>query len=163
MSLIRHATEADLPAILAIYNDAVENTTAIWNETPVDLDDRRAWLTTRTESGFPVLVAERDGETIGYASYGPFRAFEGFRHTAELSVYVNKAAHGGGIGRLLLTGLIEEARQRGVHVLIAGIEAGNTPSIRLHASLGFTETGRLPEVGRKFGRWLDLVFMQRIP
>ncbi|MBB2973590.1 GNAT family N-acetyltransferase [Mesorhizobium sp. RMAD-H1] len=162
MPLIRHATEADLPAILAIYNDAVENTTAIWNETLVDLEDRRIWLKTRTTSGFPVLVAERDGKTMGYASYGAFRAFDGYRHTAELSVYVDKAARGSGVGRLLLTELIDEAKRRGIHVLIAGIEAGNAPSIGLHASLGFRETGRLPEVGRKFGRWLDLVLMQRI-
>lgn len=160
--IIRHATEADLPAILAIYNDAVERTTAIWNERLVDLEDRRAWLKTRTDGGFPVLVAHRDGQTIGYASYGPFRAFDGYRHTTELSVYVDKTTRGAGVGRLLVTELIEEAKRRGVHVLIAGIEAGNAASIGLHASLGFNETGRLAEVGRKFDRWLDLVLMQRI-
>ncbi|RCS23763.1 N-acetyltransferase [Phyllobacterium salinisoli] len=162
MPLIRHATEADLPAILAIYNDAVENTTAIWNERLVDLEDRRAWLKARTEAGFPVLIAEHDGRTIGYASYGAFRAFDGYRHTAELSLYVDEAARGGGVGRLLLTELIDEAKRRGVHVLIAGIEAGNAASIGLHAALGFKETGRMAEVGRKFNRWLDLVLMQRI-
>ncbi|PRD44012.1 N-acetyltransferase [Phyllobacterium phragmitis] len=162
MPRIRHATEADLPAILAIYNDAVEHTTAIWNEKLVDLEDRRAWLKTRNESGFPVLVAERDGRTIGYASYGAFRPFDGYRHTAELSLYVDKSARGGGVGRLLLSELIEEAKRRNVHVLVAGIEAGNAASIGLHTSLGFKETGRLAEVGRKFDRWLDLVLMQRI-
>ncbi|AIJ68922.1 GNAT family N-acetyltransferase [Brucella suis] len=157
--LIRHATEADLPALLAIYNDAVENTLAIWNETLVDLENRRQWLENRNRDGFPVLVAEREGQVVGYASYGPF---EGFRHSSELSVYVASNARGGGIGRTLLAELIEEARERKVHVLIAGIEAGNAASIALHRSQGFEECGTLKQVGQKFGRWLDLLFMQKI-
>ncbi|NKB79263.1 N-acetyltransferase [Ochrobactrum daejeonense] len=159
--LIRHATEADLPALLAIYNDAVENTLAIWNETLVDLENRRQWLENRNRDGFPVLVATRDGAVLGYASYGPFRPFEGFRHSSELSVYVASDARGG-IGRALLAELVEEARTRKVHVLVAGIEAGNAASIALHRSQGFEECGTLKQVGQKFGRWLDLLFMQKI-
>lgn len=162
MLTIRPADKADLPALLAIYNDAVANTLAIWNETPVDLENRRQWLEGRVRDGFPVLVAERDGAVLGYASYGPFRPFEGFRHSSELSVYVADGARGGGIGRALLTELVREATQRGVHVLVAGIEAGNAASIALHKSLGFEEAGTLKQVGRKFDRWLDLMFMQRI-
>lgn len=163
MSLtIRFANEADLPALLVIYNDAVENTLAIWNETLVDLENRRQWLEARNRDGFPVLVAERDGEVLGYASYGPFRPFEGFRHSSELSIYVASHARGGGIGRALLETLINEARARHVHVLVAGIEASNAASIALHKAQGFEEAGTLKQVGQKFGRWLDLLFMQKI-
>lgn len=159
---IRHAGEADLPAILAIYNDAVQNTLAIWNETLVDLENRRQWLDMRNLDGFPVLVAERDSRVLGYASYGAFRPFDGYRHTAELSVYVATDARGGGIGRALLAELVEEARERKVHVLVAGIEAGNAASVALHKSLGFEDCGTLKQVGWKFDRWLDLLFMQKI-
>lgn len=163
MSLtIRFANEADLPALLAIYNDAVENTLAIWNETLVDLENRREWLKSRNRDGFPVLVAEREEQVVGYSSYGPFRPFEGFRHSSELSVYVASDARGGGIGRALLAELVQEARERKVHVLIAAIEAGNAASIALHKSQGFADCGKLKQVGQKFGRWLDLTFMQKI-
>ncbi|MCW0182038.1 GNAT family N-acetyltransferase [Zavarzinia sp.] len=159
---IRDAAEGDLPGILAIYNDAVENTTAIWNETLVDLDNRRAWLRARLAQGYPVLVAIDDGAVLGYASFGDWRAFDGYRHTVEHSVYVRANTRGRGVGRALLTALIPRAAALGKHVLVAGIEAGNQPSIRLHEQLGFIRTGLMPEVGSKFGRWLDLQFMQLI-
>lgn len=157
---IRDAAAADLPAILDIYNDAVANTTAIWNETLVDLDNRKAWHQARLERGFPVLVAEVDGRIAGYASYGDWRAFEGFRHTVEHSVYVEKDHRGAGIGKVLMQALIERARAGGIHVMVACIESGNAGSIRLHQSLGFREAGRFSEVGIKFGRWLDLTCME---
>ena len=158
--LIRDATEADLPAILEIYNDAVANTTAIWNETLVDLANRRDWFAARQARGFPVLVADEDGVVKGYASYGDWRAFEGFRHTVEHSVYVHREARGEGIGRLLMRELITRAASNGIHVMIACIEAGNAASIRLHERLGFRLTGTFSEVGIKFGRWLDLACME---
>jgi phosphinothricin acetyltransferase len=157
---IRDAAPADLPEILAIYNDAVAHTTAIWNETLVDLDNRKAWHQARLERGFPVLVAERGGRIAGYASYGDWRAFEGFRHTVEHSIYVEKDHRGGGIGRTLMQALIERARAGDVHVMVACIESGNAGSVRLHQSLGFREVGRFSEVGIKFGRWLDLTCME---
>ena len=160
--LIRDATEADLPAIRDVYNHAVEHTTAIWNETIVDLDNRRDWFSARRAKGFPVLVAEKDGAVAGYASYGDWRAFDGYRHTVEHSVYVDKDCRGAGIGRLLMLALIERARAAGMHVMIAGIEAENVPSIRLHESLGFRMAGRFTEVGRKFDRWLDLACMELV-
>lgn len=161
---VRPAVEADLPAILAIYNDAVLNTTAIWNETPVDLDNRRAWFEARTARNQPILVAEVAGEVIGYASYGDWRAFEGFRHTMEHSVYVRTDRKGRGTGRALMQALIEAAAEHGVHVLIGCIEAENAASIRLHEKLGFRFVGRFGEVGQKFGRWLDLTCMElRLP
>ncbi|MBB3965581.1 GNAT family N-acetyltransferase [Rhizobium metallidurans] len=164
VTLIRDATEVDLPAIRDIYNHAVEHTTAIWNEMVVDLDNRREWFAMRRARGFPVLVAEREGKIAGYASYGDWRAFEGFRHTVEHSVYVEKDHQGAGIGKQLMTALIRRAGQNGIHVMIAGIEAGNQASIALHQKLGFRNGGTFHEVGIKFGRWLDLTFMElRVP
>ncbi|MDR5654855.1 GNAT family N-acetyltransferase [Ruixingdingia sedimenti] len=158
--LIRDATPADAAAIAAIYNDAVAHTTAVWNDTPVDADDRRAWMQARMAQGYPVLVAEAGGQVLGYASFGDWRAFAGYRHTVEHSVYVHPGARGQGVGRALLLALIARARAAGKHVMVAAVEAGNTPSIALHESLGFVRTGLMPQVGAKFGRWLDLAFLQ---
>ena len=159
---IRTAGEADLPAILAIYNDAVEKTTAIWNETLSDLEGRRTWWRERTSRGFPVLVAKAGGEVAGYASYGDFRPFQGYRFTVENSVYVREDLRGKGVAAALMAALIEKAQGQGLHVMLAGIEAGNIASIRLHEGCGFREVARMPEIGFKFGRWLDLVLMQKM-
>ena len=159
--MIRRATEGDLPAILAIYNDAVLNTTAIWNETPVDLANRSEWFRARSAAGFPVLVAEQAGRVLGYASFGDFRPFEGYRVTVEHSLYVEAAARGRGLGKALLSALIEEAHRLGKRAMVGGIDATNVPSIALHRKFEFTEVGRLPGVGTKFGQPLDLVLMQK--
>ena len=160
-TIIRPAVEADLPAILAIYNDAVANTTAIWNDQPVDLANRRAWFVGRVGQGFPVLVAEEDALVVGYGSFGDFRPFDGYRFTVEHSVYVAEGVRRRGIASALLASLEERARALGKHVMVAGIASDNDASLRLHERLGFTETGRMSEVGFKFGRWLDLVLMQK--
>lgn len=157
---IREATQEDLPFILDIYNDAVANTTAIWNDNLVDLENRREWYAVRKARGFPVLVAEVEGAVAGYAAYGDWRAFEGFRHTAEHSVYVEKNHRGLGIGKLLMAELIARAKAGGIHVMVACIEAENQASIRLHENLGFRFVGRFSQVGTKFGRWLDLTCME---
>ena len=160
---IADAGEPHLPGILAIYNHAVAHTTAIWNDQLVDLENRRRWWRGRVEAGFPVLVALNEaGEVLGYASCGPFRAFDGYRLTAEHSVYVAEAARRRGVARALMRAMEERARVQGLHVLIGGVAADNEASLRLHAQLGYRETGRLPEVGQKFGRWLDLVFVQKL-
>jgi L-amino acid N-acyltransferase YncA len=161
MTTIRPATEADLPAILAIYNDAVVNTAAIWNDDIVDLDNRVAWFRTRVGQGFPVLVAVEGETVLGYASYGDFRAFQGYRFTVENSIYVATSARGKGAGSALLAALVEAAKEQGKHMMVAGIEAGNEVSLRLHEKQGFVETARMPELGYKFGRYLDLVFLQK--
>lgn len=158
--LLRDATDADLAGIRDIYNHAVEHTTAIWNETLVDLENRRAWFAARKERGFPVIVAEMAGRVAGYASYGDWRAFDGYRHTVEHSVYVDKDSRGAGIGETLMRELIARAATSGIHVMIAGIEAQNQASIRLHEKLGFRLVGTFSEVGIKFGRWLDLACME---
>ena len=116
----------------------------------------------RVEAGHPVLVALRDGAVLGYAGYGPFRPYDGYRETVELSVYVAQDSRRMGIAGALMTALEAEARKRGVHVMVGGIAAENEASIRLHLRHGFVETARMPQVGRKFGRYLDLVFMQKI-
>lgn len=179
---VRDATEDDLPAILAIYNDAVANTTAIWNEALSDLAGRKAWFDERTGRGFPVLVVEIDQaadrpgpagtaggagggaarRVAGYATYGPFRPHDGYRHSVEHSIYVDAAFRGRGLGALLLDALVARATAAGLHVMIGGIAADNAVSIRLHEKAGFERSAVLREVGRKFDRWLDLQFMTKI-
>jgi phosphinothricin acetyltransferase len=159
--MIRAATEEDLPTILDIYNDAVLHTTAIWNETAVDLENRRAWFRARRVAGFPVIVAEHDGRVVGYGSFGDFRPFEGYRVSVEHSLYVAADARGRGLGKSLLTALIDEASALGKRAMIGGIDGVNDASLALHGKFGFVEVGRLPGVGVKFGRPLDLVLMQK--
>jgi phosphinothricin acetyltransferase len=158
---VRDATPDDMEAVCAIYNDAVENTTAIWNEVLVDVANRVDWLAARRKGGFPVLVAVDDaGGVLGYASFGDWRAFDGYRHTVEHSVYIRSDQRGRGIAGLLMNALVERARALNKHIMVGAIEAGNASSIRLHEKLGFEQVGLMKEVGMKFGKWLDLVFMQ---
>ena len=160
---IRDARDSDLEAIRAIFNDAVLNTTAIWMDATVDLANRQAWLAARRQQGYPVLVAvDADDNVLGYAAYGDWRPFDGFCNTVENSLYVSAEQRGRGLGVRLLGALIERARADGKHVMVATIESGNAASIGLHQRFGFAITGQMPQVGRKFGRWLDLTFMQLI-
>jgi phosphinothricin acetyltransferase len=158
---IRHATEADIPAITAIVNEVIATSTAIYADDPFTEADRRAWFAQRRAAGYPVLVAEEDGEVLGLASFGEFRAWPGFRHTVEHSVHVRAGARGRGIGSALVAALFEPARALGKHVMIAGVDAANAGSIRMHERLGFARGAVLREVGRKFGRWLDLELMHK--
>ena len=158
--IIRTATAADAQGLAEIYNHAVENTVAILNETLVDAENRAAWVAQRLGDGFPVLVAEENGQVIGYASYGPWRPFHGFRETVEHSVYVRDGQRGKGLGRQLMQALIDQAKADGLHMMVAAVTAGNDASIRLHEALGFEVTARMPQVGQKFGEWLELIFLQ---
>jgi phosphinothricin acetyltransferase len=160
--MIRDATEADLPRILAITNQAIAESTALWTIAPATLETRGAWMRERQAAGFPVLVAEQDGAVAGFGSYGSFRPHDGYLHTVEHSLYVDPPAQGRGLGRALLTALVARAQAAGLHAMVGGIEAGNTASIRLHTAAGFETAGTLREVGRKFDRWLDLLFMVRV-
>ncbi|MBF0861322.1 GNAT family N-acetyltransferase [Gluconobacter kanchanaburiensis] len=160
LPLIRNAGFDDLPAILRITNDAIENTDALWITTPFTLEQRRQWFEDRQAQGYPVLVAvTSDGNIAGYGSYGSFRSYEGYARTVEHSVYLSPEYQRLGIGPLLLRALIEYARDAGFHVMVAGITAGNAASVAMHHKLGFRSRGSLPQVGRKRGRWLDLLFM----
>jgi L-amino acid N-acyltransferase len=160
MIQIRNATEQDLPAILDIYNDVIVNTTAVYDYEPHTLEMRRAWFNTKKEQGFPVFVAEDDGKLLGLSSIGPFRAWAAYQYSVENSVYVASEARGRGIGKLLIPPLIEAARQLKLHTIIAGIDASNEASIRLHRRFGFEEVAHFKQVGWKFNRWLDLKFLQ---
>jgi len=159
---IREAHEGDLPAILEIYNDVVATSTAIYRDEPATLDDRHSWFAARKTERQPVLVATDGGTVVGFAAFGGFRPWPGYRFTVEHSVHVRADRRGQGVGAALMTPLIERAAALGMHVMIAGIDAENAPSIRFHERLGFTRVAHMREVGFKFGRWLDLVLMQRI-
>lgn len=158
---VREAREADLPAILAITNEAIETTTAVWTDAPVTLENRRDWWLERLAAGNPVLVAEEAGEIAGFGSYLQFRAWGGYRNAVEHSVYVHAGRRRSGVGSALVAALIERARAAGKHVIIGGIEGQNHASLRLHRRAGFIEVGRMPGIGEKFGRRLDLVFVQK--
>lgn len=158
---VRDAAEADLPAIVDIVNDAIANTTAVWSDEPVDVANRRAWLAERREAGNPVLVAVDGGEVVGFGSYLQFRAWSGYRNAVEHSIYVRSDRRGSGVGSALVEALIAHARADGKQVVIGGIEGKNLASLRLHRRAGFIEVGRMPGIGEKFGRRLDLVFVQK--
>ncbi|OKO75092.1 GNAT family N-acetyltransferase [Bradyrhizobium sp. NAS96.2] len=160
--IIRPATEQDIPAITAIFNEAVANSNAIWTERQDTEAERLAWMEARLALGYPVLVAAEGPVVLGYGTFGDFRAFPGYRYSVEHSVYIHVDHRGRGLGRVIVDELITAATALGKHVMIAGIDGGNPASLRLHAQAGFVEVARMPEVGRKFGRWLELVFMQRV-
>jgi L-amino acid N-acyltransferase YncA len=158
--VIRDAREADLAAMLAIYNDAVLTTTAVYDYKPRSSDQQAAWFKAKQEQGLPVLAAEDGGGVVGFASYGPFRPWPAYLHSAENSLYVAPERRGRGIGTLLLPALIQRAAEHGLHTMIAGIDATNEASLRLHAKFGFERVAQFREVGWKFERWLDLAFLQ---
>lgn len=158
---IRPATPADAASLSAIYNHSVVHSTATYQETPESVLDRRAWLAAHGPA-HPVLVAVVDGQVAGWASLSPFHSRTAFRHTVESSVYIAESHHRQGLARTLMTELIDRARAAGHHVILAVISADQSPSIRLHESLGFRHAGHLHEVGRKFGRWLDLVTLELV-
>lgn len=162
---VRDATPADLPATLVIYNELIESSTVAWSEQPQTLDERRAWFARQRARNFPALVAVVNDEIVGMTSYGDFRDtvhWPGYRFTAEHSIHVRGDLRRHGIGRLLMDELISTARRNDIHVLVGALDADNAESIRFHQTLGFVEVARLPETGFKFGRWLDLVLMQRM-
>jgi phosphinothricin acetyltransferase len=159
---IRIAILDDLPGILDIYNHAIIHTTSVYSEHAHTYQMRLTWYNDRVNSGFPVFVAESSGEVVGFSTFGHFRVLPCYCHTAEHSVYVRVDHRGKGISKLLLQPLIDRAREMKMHAMIAGIDAENNVSYQLHQSFGFVEVAHFKEVGFKFGRWLDLKFMELI-
>ncbi len=158
--MIRDATEAEVPGILDIYNEVLATSTAIFSDTPTTVEERLEWFRARRELGYPVLVATDGSAVLGFASFGDFRSWPGYRHTVEHSVHVRADVRGRGVGRELMGALVDRASALGKHVMVAGVDAENVASIRLHERLGFQRAGTLHQVGCKFGRWLDLTFLE---
>ena len=148
--------------ILAILNEAIENSTAVWDLDPRSADSMVGWFSSKVAGNFPVVGIIENDELVAFGTYGTFRAWPGYRLTVEHSVYARADQRGKGYGKIIMNELIARAKQQGMHAIIGGIEATNTGSIVLHEKLGFTHVGTLPQVGRKFDRWLDLAFYELI-
>ena len=162
---VRDCADADLEATLAIYDQLIDTTTIAWTEYRTSLRTWTAKIDGLKAAGLPVLVADTDGTVVGFASYDEFRDslhWEGYRFSVELSIHVHGDRRGEGIGRTLMDALVERAHGAGVHVMVAAIDSENRESLAFHERMGFGEVARMPEVGWKFDRWLDLVLMQRI-
>jgi L-amino acid N-acyltransferase YncA len=160
---IRPATHADLHAILDIYNDAVLHTTASYDYEPRTIEHRQAWFEDHVANNLPVFVAVDDsGKVVGWSALNRFHDRKGYQFTVENSVYVAADQRGRGVGKLLMPPLIEGAKSQGKHAILAAIDAQNEASIRLHAAFGFEQVAHLKQVGFKFGRWLDVVYLERL-
>jgi len=152
----RHAAQ-----ILAILNDAIANSTALYDYVPRPPESMAGWFKAKEGKAYPVIGVESDeGELLGFASYGPFRAWPAYKYTVENGVYIRGDHRGEGLGRLLMKELIERARAQDYHLIVAGIDMENAASIALHRALGFAHAGTIRHAGFKFGRWLDLGFYE---
>jgi phosphinothricin acetyltransferase len=158
--VIDNATRNDLPQILAIYNEVIRNSTAVYSEEEFTPARGESWFDAKMAHGFPMIVAREASGIAGFGTFGEFRAWPCYVHSVEHSVHVRVDRRGQGVGRALVVELLARAAAMGKHVMIAGIDADNAVSIGLHRSLGFAPVGHFHEVGFKFGRWLDLVFME---
>jgi L-amino acid N-acyltransferase len=157
------AQTTDIPAILDIYNDAVLNTTASWDYEPATLEQRTNWFEQHQLQGFPILVAlDETRRVVGWGALSKFRDKIGYQFTVEHSVYVAADRRGQGIGRIIVQALIDEARRIGKHVIVGGVEQSNEASLKLHRALGFEEVAHFKQVGYKFERWLDIIFLQKM-
>jgi L-amino acid N-acyltransferase len=163
MKLIRCTHDRHAEHILAIFNEAIVHSTALFDYHPRTAEAMVGWFKAKAAGAFPVIgVEDEGGQLLGFASYGTFRAWPAYKYSVEHSVYVHKDHRGQGIGRLLMRELIAAAQAQNVHVLVGCIEASNVGSIALHAGLGFTHAGTIKEAGFKFGRWLDVSFYQLV-
>jgi L-amino acid N-acyltransferase YncA len=159
-ALLRDASAADLPAISEIYNYYVLHSTCTYQLEPETLADRQAWFNLHSSDKYPVVVAQLDGRVRGWGSLSKFHPRAGYAPTVEASVYIADGFHRRGLGRMLLEDLIARARRAGFHSLIGGASADQPASIALQESLGFTRVAHFKEVGQKFGRRLDVIYLQ---
>lgn len=157
---IRDAEMKDLPSILKIVNFEIEHSTSIYDYHKKTLQDQTLWFEQKKSKKMPLIVAEKNGSVIGYGTYGIFRPWDGYQYSVEHSVYLDKNSRGEGTGKKIMSELIHLARERGFHTMIAGIDANNAKSIKFHTNFGFKEVGRFNQIGFKFEKWLDLLFMQ---
>jgi phosphinothricin acetyltransferase len=157
---IRDAVEADFDEITAIYNEVLTNSTAIYNDRPTTREERLAWWRARREQGYPVLVAVYESSVAGFATFGDFRSWPGYRFTVEGTIHIRSSSRGQGVGTELLKILLHRAEMLGKHTMIAGVDSENTASLRFLERFGFERVAHLREVGYKFNRFLDLIFLQ---
>jgi L-amino acid N-acyltransferase len=163
MPLVNCTEARHAGAILAIFNEAIVNSTALYDYQSRSAESMAPWFAAKRNNGFPVIGFEDDhGELLGFASYGTFRAWPAYKYSVEHSVYIHHAHRGKGLGRILMQALIEAAQAKQLHAMVGGIDATNAASIALHLSLGFEHAGTIRQAGFKFGRWLDLAFYQRL-
>lgn len=161
MNFVHCTHDAHAGAILDILNEAILHSTALYDYAPRAPQSMEVWFRTKQAGGFPVIGAvDAQGQLLGFASYGTFRAWPAYKYSVEHSVYVHKDHRGKGLGRALMQRLIAAARAQQYHTLIGGIDAANATSIALHEKLGFVHAGTVRQAGFKFGRWLDLAFYQ---
>jgi L-amino acid N-acyltransferase len=150
-------------SILAIFNEAIANSTAIYEYVLLKPDYMAKWFATKTQGHYPVVGLENDdGVLVGFASYGKFRDRPAYKYTVEHSIYVDSRFRGQGHGRVLLEAIAAAATRQNYHIMVGGIDASNAVSIRFHERQGFTHCGTVKQVGFKFGRWLDLALYQKI-
>ena len=157
---IEDLVEADLPGLLAIYNDVIATSTAVYSDRPTTLEERRDWWRARQRQGYPLLVARDESGVVGFATFGDFRSWPGYRHTVEHTVHVRADRRGQGIGSALVRALLPRAAALDKHVMVGAIDAANEASVAFHQRLGFEHSGTVRQAGFKFGRWLDLAFYQ---
>lgn len=157
---IRDALQSDFEQITAIYNEVLTNSTAIYNERPATVEERISWWRSRAAQSYPVLVAADGTHIAGFGSFGDFRAWPGYRFTVEGTVHIHAGSRGQGVGTELLHAILARAKSAGKHVMIAGVDSENAASLRFLERFGFERAGQLREVGYKFDRFLDLVFLQ---
>ena len=161
LNIVACTPERHASAILAIFNEAIVHSTALYDYHPRPPESMQTWFDAKRRGGFPVMgVEDAEGRLLGFGSYGSFRAYPAYKYTVEHSIYIEQQQRGRGLGRLLMQEVIAAARAQQVHALVGAIDAANSGSIALHERMGFVRVGLMPQVGFKFGRWLDLALYQ---
>ncbi len=149
--------------ILDIFNDAIVNSTALYDYQPRTMENMTTWFELKTKKNYPIIgIINEEDQLLGFGSYGTFRAWPAYKYTVEHSLYIHKNFRGQGLGKILLQDIIDNAISQDYHCLVAGIDSTNEASIQLHKNFGFEFCGRMKQVGYKFFKWLDLEFYQLI-